>query len=492
MQNEPAQRPRRAASSTESASAPSPLEAAPAALEASAPAPPEAIADPREPGAPIWRPDDLDDLLDLDEVETSPARRDRFDLFLAVVLTACTAFWGDLFARGPAMPNYLGSVLTSIGFVMPLALRRSRPLLMVALMSLAGLLQTWLVGVPTWALVAFPLASYSVARKVDDHSSRLVVLAGGVGSVVGPLRWLSPEVPLRPNVDAVEAYGPLVALCLAWVVIPYLLGRRDREAAVSRHERRVAAQERHAAELQRREQQTRVAEARVRNEIARELHDVVAHSLSVIIVQADGGKALARKKPEQAADVLEVISETGRDALGEMRRIVGVLRSDPEAADQAEYRPAPGLSDIPGLVAHAGDRVQLSIAGAQPAVSPALGVTAYRVVQESLTNFLKHAGPAAQATVAVIYQPTTISIEVANDAPSGPSQPLIKDAGPGYGLQGMHERVTTMGGRLSARPVKAGGWVVRAVLPLGSGGVLRANPAIGDNGNTSEQNSERA
>lgn len=444
-------------------------------------------------GSSVWRRDDLADLLELDGLDDPSAGRDRFDLQLAAVLAVCTSFWGDLFARGPAMPNYWISVLTSLGFTLALAFRRSRPLLMVALMSFFGLVQAVLVGLPTWALVTYPLASYSVARTVTGKRSRLVVLAGAIGSVVGPICWLHPQAPLAPTPDAVEAYGPLITLCLAWVVVPYLLGRRDREAAVSRHERRVAAQERHTTELERREQQTRMAEARVRNEIARELHDVVAHSLSVIIVQADGGKALARKRPEAAADVLAVISQTGRDALGEMRRIVGVLRADPDVEDRAEYRPAPGLSDIADLVAHAGDQAKLSISGTQPSVSPALGVTAYRIVQESLTNVLKHAGPDAPTTVAIIYQPTIISIEVVNAAPEGNGgRPLIDQPGEGYGLRGMHERVTAMGGRLTARARKGGGWLVRAVLPLAPDSPTRPSVTMGNNGSTSEQNRQQA
>lgn len=434
--------------------------------------------------------DPLEAVLAVDQ----PAGGDRFDLILAVVLTTCTAFWGDLFGNGPSRPDYLASVVTSIGFALPLVWRRRRPLLMVAAMSLCGALQTWLVSVPTWSLVAFPLASYSVARKVNSHHSRWVLVTGTIGSVVGPLRWLSHDYGFSPaSTDFQQSFASLAALCLAWVVIPYLLGRRDREAELARQERLRSARERHLAELERREQQARVAEVRVRNEIARELHDVVAHSLSVIIVQADGGKALARKKPEAAADVLGTISQTGRDALGEMRRIVGILRSDPDSDEPAQYRPAPGLDDIPELVAHAGDRVQLSVAGQPPPAPPALGVTAYRVVQESLTNFMKHAGPDAHATVALCYQPTGVVIEVANDLPGWPEDSeQIAAVGHGYGLQGMQERVSAMGGNLTAGTVPNRGWLVRAWLPLEKGGGVPADPGMFDNGTTFKQNSETA
>lgn len=415
----------------------------------------------------------------------------HFDLIAAIILTACTAFWGDLVGTGPRHPYYLASVLTSIGLVMPLALRRRRPLVMTVLMAIAGAAQVILIETPTWSLVAVPISCYSVARWVSGHESRLVVITSGLGSIFGPLRW-SARDPLTTNgLELLPIVGPLTALSLAWVVIPYLLGRRDREAVIARTEREAAARERYEAELIHREQQTRVAESRVRNEIARELHDVVAHSLSVMIVQANGGKALARKQPEAAAEVLDTISATGREALSEMRRIVGVLRSDPESPETAEYRPAPGLSDIATMVANAGDRVQLSVSGGQPAVSAALGVTAYRVVQEGLTNFLKHAGPDALATVAIVYQPTTITIEVADDGlgdlAEGCDPDMLNQAGPGYGLQGMAERVQSMGGKLSAKPGRRGGWIVRATLPLTGVAGTRNASGMGNNGTDPEK-----
>ncbi len=426
----------------------------------------------------------LDDLpLDEEPVDDVSSMVSWFDLVVALVLTVCTAFWGDLLGRGPLRDDYLASVVTSIGLVMPLALRRRNPLIMTGLMTVAGMAQAWLVATPTWALIAVPIACYSVARWVAGYSSRLVVVSGGLGSIVGPLRWTSIGPAKLDHSQLLSGVAPLMALCLAWVVIPYLLGRRDRETAIARHDHEKAARERYRAELARRDQQTRAAETRVRNEIARELHDVVAHSLGVIIVQANGGKALARKHPEAAAEVLDTISETGREALAEMRRIVGVLRADPDAPDSAEYQPAPGLADIPAMVAKAGDHVQLSITGVQPTVSAALGVTVYRVVQEGLTNVLKHAGPQARATVTLIYQPNLISVEVADDGQSGGSndRQANPQVGSGYGLQGMAERVSAMGGEMTAHPLSGGGWVVRAALPT-TGTTSHSGQSIGKNG----------
>ncbi len=144
-----------------------------------------------------------------------------------------------------------------------------------------------------------------------------------------------------------------------------------------------------------------------------------------------------------------------------MRRIVGVLRSEPERSG-ADWEPAPSLADIGELVHRASDRATLVVHGQPPRVSPALELTIYRVVQEALTNFLKHAGPTATAVVTLAYHPTEIMVEIVDNGP-GPTQVTTT---PGHGLRGMAERVTSMDGRLEAHPLALGGFVVRAVLPV--------------------------
>lgn len=409
-------------------------------------------------------------VLDPEPTDTLTPRAVQFDITLAVCLALATSLWGDIFGTGINHPDYPASVVSSLALVLPLALRRASPMLMTAMMGLAGLGQIILLPTPTWAVIAVPIACYSVARWVDGRESRWVVVLGGAGSALGPLRWttMSP-VELRTPQLAIPTLGPLFALCLGCVLIPYLLGRRDRETMKIRRERERAAAERHAAQIARAREQAQMASTRVRNEIARELHDVVAHSLSVIIVQANGGKALARKHPEAAAQVLDTIATTGTEALTEMRRIVGVLRDGPAATESADYQPAPGLADIPAMVERSGDRVRLTTAGNPPEVSAAVGVTAYRLVQEAITNVLKHAGDQAHAVVTIIYQRSRIDIEVRDDglgtAPAGPHSGIIRQPGTGYGLAGMAERVTAMGGLLTAGPARDGGWLVRATIP---------------------------
>jgi signal transduction histidine kinase len=192
------------------------------------------------------------------------------------------------------------------------------------------------------------------------------------------------------------------------------------------------------------------------------LHDIVAHSLSVMIVQAIGGKAAAKKRPEAAIEALDTIAETGREALTEMRQILNVLRSDPDSPNATEYAPAPSLTEISDLVARTSNRVTLSVHGDPPKMSPALQLTIYRIVQEGLTNFLKHAGAEATAAVSISYGVGQIRVEI-NDNGLGAT---VTTNNPGHGLRGMYERVAAMGGQLSAYPKPEGGFRVLAVLPF--------------------------
>ena len=271
---------------------------------------------------------------------------------------------------------------------------------------------------------------------------------------MGPLRW-SPLISL-------DVFVLFVAASLAAVVTPYAVGRRWRELEEARLIQVQAAEERYRRLLAERQRETELAEASARAVIARELHDIVAHSLSVIIVQAEGGRALATKNPAAAAEALNTIAETGREALGEMRRIVGVLRSP---GSNADYAPAPSLDDIPELVARTSDRVTFTTVGSPTQVSPALELTIYRVVQEALTNFLKYAGPDASASVRITHEPTQVTVDVIDDGQGVTHEP--SEFG-GQGLRGMYERVSSMGGRLRVGPrPDAPGFRVTATLPVG-------------------------
>jgi signal transduction histidine kinase len=250
-----------------------------------------------------------------------------------------------------------------------------------------------------------------------------------------------------------------VVACFAVVSAAHVVGRKLRESEVSATRQQRSEAERVRLLESEQEQRARAATVDERNRIARELHDIVAHSLSVIVVQAEGGRALAARHPERAGEVLGTIAETGREALTETRRILGVLREGREG-EGAEHRPQPGLADIAELVQRTSDRVELTTFGTAPALAPAVGLTAYRVVQESLTNVLKHAGPSARARVVLACTADAVEIEITDDGGTA----TVPD-GQGHGLRGMAERVSLHDGELTAGPGPTGGFVVRARIP---------------------------
>jgi signal transduction histidine kinase len=216
------------------------------------------------------------------------------------------------------------------------------------------------------------------------------------------------------------------------------------------------------AAVQRRAEQAAAAE---RARIARELHDIIAHHLSVVVLHAAGARASGGADPETLAE----IEDSGRRALTETRRLFGVLRDPDEETGRA---PQPGISELPALAGSlraAGLEVSLSIDGYHTALPPAVDVSAYRIVQEALTNVLKHAGP-ARADVTVSCADGAVTIEVTDDGPGHPALPAVEgegEVGGGQGLPGMRERVAVFGGDLRAGPRPGGGFTVRARLPIG-------------------------
>lgn len=379
-----------------------------------------------------------------------------FVLAMALGLLTIPPYLGHGFGQPKAMAEFASAVL----MIGSLVVRRHSPLLALAGVTFAALVQLAVADNPMATLVAIPIASYSVARWIPGRQARIALAVGAIGSVLGPMRWMVDNptyLSLRDLINLALAWF----VCMALVITPYAVGRRVRESSEAHLDRVAAAEERYRTMVAEREQLTRLAESRTRNQIARELHDIVAHSLSVMIVQAEGGRALAAKKPEAATEALTTIAETGREALTEMRRILGVLRDG--SGQGADFAPAPRLADIPDLVARTSDRAQLTIQGVAPRASATLELTAYRVVQEALTNFLKHAGPEATAMVTITYSATQISIDVLDNG-AGSAAPAPETAG--HGLRGMQERVASMGGRLLARPRPSGGFQVTALLPI--------------------------
>jgi signal transduction histidine kinase len=204
-------------------------------------------------------------------------------------------------------------------------------------------------------------------------------------------------------------------------------------------------------------EEARIAAAEERARIARELHDVVAHSMSTIVLQAGAERVNLPDAQRSTHETLSSIERTGREALAEMRRLVGILRADDEAARS----PQPSLDRLDELierVRRAGLDVELHREGTPAELAPGLDISAYRIVQEALTNALKHAGD-ARARVVVGYRPDAVEIEVVDDGRGGAAN------GQGHGLIGLRERVSVFGGTLDAGPREGGGFRVHAVLP---------------------------
>jgi signal transduction histidine kinase len=237
----------------------------------------------------------------------------------------------------------------------------------------------------------------------------------------------------------------LLVVLAVMLLVRRVVGDRERRVELAERERDLAAREAVAGE---------------RARIARELHDVVAHSVSVIVVQAQAGPRLLAE-PAQVRDVFHSIETTGREALDELRRLLGVLRARDE---QLPVGPQPGLDALQPLIQQlreAGLRVELRVEGEPVRLPPGIDLSAYRIVQEALTNTLKHAGP-AEAEVIVRYHHSTLELEILDNGTGAPA----RVNGSGHGLVGMRERVALYGGSLEAGARNGHGFGVRARLPL--------------------------
>jgi signal transduction histidine kinase len=374
-------------------------------------------------------------------------------------------WWFDLALSTALLLPAAAIPLTDAGWVgfavavaqlVPLYWRRHHPIPVFAIVVIASGVQAVVLDTPLWSQVAFPVAVYSVARYSTTVPGLVALGVGLCGAIVGGVRWvLGFGGDLEP--DPVIAYVVTIATI---VVSAWALGTlgRTRHAYVDALVERGERIEREAA------QQVALAASEERSRIAREMHDVVAHGLSVIVVQADGARYAARSDPAAAESALAAISGTAREALTEMRRMLGLLRSD----DGPDLRPQPGLGDLESLVADArasGLHVDATLPETPPETPPeiadGIALTTYRVAQEALTNVRKHAGPEAAVRVDVSVGGDVVSVVVEDDGRGA----AARDDGSGLGLVGMRERVTVHGGTLEAGPRPGGGFRVAARLP---------------------------
>jgi signal transduction histidine kinase len=364
-------------------------------------------------------------------------------------------------------PGGAGAVALVLVQTLPLVWRRRFPFTV----SLVTGLATAAYGVAPYPDLAMPIPVGGVVGlySVAAWGSRPAALgAAGFAAVAIAVTVGLP----RTDADLVDAMFVTAALAGAWILGDR--ARLQRAVAAELQERAVRLERDRAGEARR-------AVAEERSRIARELHDVVAHHVSMMVVQAEAGPVAVEHDPARAAGAFEAISATGRQALVEMRRLLGVLRGD---GDQApSLAPQPGLDQVPSLVeqvGRAGLEVELVVEGEQGPLPAGVDLSAYRIVQEALTNAVKH-GRSSRARILVRYGPDDLRLRIHDDGPAGggtdPAAGRRGAAGngagsgrSGQGLVGMRERVALFGGELQVGPDPGGGFTVEARLPIGTAG----------------------
>jgi signal transduction histidine kinase len=374
------------------------------------------------------------------------------------------------------LPRAQASVFV-VAMTIPIALRRRCPAQAFAAAVVVGGIEVLVLAHPIASDLSVVILLYTLAAYRPRRLSVPALIICLLGSALAIIRWVpGPVFQSAYTLGEVAAVfgGPALT---AWLLGDLMHWRRGYYDAL----------EERAARLEReRDAQAQIAAAAERARIARELHDVVAHNVSVMVVQADGATYALDMAPERTREALETISRTGRHALAEMRSLVGVLRSGEDAG--AELGPQPGIEQLTGLLEQAraaGLPVSFTVEGVPRALAAGPALAAYRIVQESLTNARKHAGPAATAAVTLRFCDDRLVIKVTDDgrgrrgAAAGPGpdpDPEVSDTR-GHGLVGMRERVEAFGGSVVAGPRAGGGWRVAATLPLS--GTALSGAALG-------------
>nr|WP_203732990.1 sensor histidine kinase [Streptomyces sp. SID12501] len=344
-----------------------------------------------------------------------------------------------------------GTLAFQAGLVLPLLWRRHKPMAAFGVIAAVFVLQ-WSLGAALRADVALFVALYSLALH-----GRLRQLPWACAATAGAMALVAVRV--SSAVSVWDALFFLLSTATAALALGLMVRIRRAQLAGLRER---------AARLEvERDQRSRLATATERTRVAREMHDIVGHNLSVIITLADAGSYATDIAPERGKEALQLIGDTGRQALGELRRVLGVLR---EAAggptSGPELSPQPGIADLEALCANvraAGLEVVYRTSGEVDALDGGVQLTVYRIVQEALTNTLKHADTDTQVRLAIVEKDTRLTIRVQDTGPATPSGPPNEE---GHGLVGMRERAALYGGTVHAGPAAGGGWSVEAVLDL--------------------------
>ncbi|WP_377680988.1 sensor histidine kinase [Micrococcus luteus] len=417
-------------------------------------------------------------------------------LFIVLVALPWIAL-GPMVAPDPQGRQTAVSLLAGAGMVLPWAVRRVRPVASAAVVTAAAVLHLLAGPEFSLSLLMVPLTVYNLAANAPRSVSVAGLLLGLVGGVANGVKvWLFPaqfvtpdgltvRSPAEPLAMVIMAIGCGLVVLTAWAFGDVVRNRRLAVRALEDRAHRLEVQSRQEREL---------AAADERSHIAREMHDIVAHSLQVIISQADGARYAAAAKPELAVTALETIGQTGRSALADMRQLLGVLRETgetvagvPGVTDDDARRPAavvaspdgrgtrlppgrrpqPRLADLPALVETmrlSGLEVSLLETDTPRRALPAGGeLAAYRIVQEALTNTLRHGGPDADAFVTLAWTARGLDLQIDDDGRGAAADPATR--GSGQGLRGAAERAALFGGTLETGPRVGTGYRVSAHLP---------------------------
>jgi signal transduction histidine kinase len=361
------------------------------------------------------------------------------DALLAAALLAVSTVW---LAGSPFADVRAAVVQTAL--IATVAARRRRPSI-VFLIACAIAFCQWLMGFPLLGDGALLISLYTVAA----HEPRIRALAAAglleAGVVMAAVKW-------EPAGTVMHSLLFLTATVIAALFAGLTVASGSRYLAwMDERARRLAVE---------RDQQATIATAAERTRIARELHDIVSHSLSVVITLADAAAVVSRSDPDR--EVMAEVSQAGRQALSDMRAMLGVLRTDDRPADLAPQPGVPELSVLLERVRATGLAVDFDAVGAPFPIGAAVGLTVYRIVQEALTNTIRHAG-AGRARVTIRYDSPLLEVRVADDGTA-----TAPDGHRGHGIDGMRERAALHNGNLSAGPAPGGGWLVAAVLRLDS------------------------
>jgi signal transduction histidine kinase len=391
----------------------------------------------------------------MEHVYTWPRRHPLLvDGTLAAFLLALAVFSRDSL-RSPGA-DWAGEIGISLLLVGPVLVRRKHPVAAFAV-AIAGILAAlstdqrvpegkW--ALPTVMVLLYTLAAYR-PRRVSLCGLLMCEAVIAIGSIT------SVSQPVVSTKTAWFVLGLTAPMACSWIFGDSVAYRRAHNTWLEERARRAEAE---------RDTKAQLAAAAERSRIAREMHDIIAHNLAVIVGLADGGRYAAVRFPERSSHALGAIASTGREALSELRRLLGVLTEDDNRA--AELAPQPSLADLEALldrVRAAGLPVRAVMQGDPGALSEGQQLTVYRIVQEALTNTLKHAGPAATAKIILDYADGAVDVQVTD---TGLGAAAGSCDGDGRGLHGMRERAAVYDGTLQAGPVLSGkGWRVTAHLP---------------------------